>query len=288
MSRVIGSPTQVADWYLVREIGENIFWINEPAHVSFYIFRQGHRALFIDSGLGLSNELGQSLLHHLGISEFVVYCTHTHCDHVGLNHMAKSVFLCRIEWEKYLRQNEVAQLQGYYSLLKDQKKWPSGIVINDSIRNWKPSSFILDGDAFEFGPWRFRTFEVPGHTSGSLAFFELNQNNLFLGDMVYSGTLYFHLTDSSFGQYQCSLTRIKELIDKSDRPIGLWPSHNQIPLDSDFLGDVKTTIRAINKGTINHVRTWAKDAVFEEGVVYVDGLVKIVLRKDEYDGLQII
>lgn len=285
MSKVISSPSQVGDWYLVREIGENIFWVNEPGHVSFYIFRQGHRALFIDSGLGLSKELGHSLLHHLGISEFLVYCTHTHCDHVGLNHMAKSVFLCKSEWEKYLRQNEFAQLQRYYSLLKGEKKWPTGTAINDSFRKWTPAGFVSDGDTFVFGPWRFRTFEVPGHTSGSLAFFEQNQNNIFLGDMVYSGTLYFHLTDSSFGQYQRSLTRIKALVDQSDSQIGLWPSHNQIPLASDFLEDVKATIEAIKTGDIEHVRIWAKDAVFEEGVVYVNGLVKIVLRKDEYDGL---
>ena len=48
-------------WYKIQEIKDNVFWINEPGHVSFYVLRLADKGLFVDSGLGLSNDLGPHL-----------------------------------------------------------------------------------------------------------------------------------------------------------------------------------------------------------------------------------
>ena len=99
-------------WYKVKEISSNVFWINEPGHVSFYVLRNNDEALFIDSGLGLDINLGLALLKILKIKTFSVYLTHSHCDHVGLNNLADSVFIKKEEYNKYLIQNEINQLDG--------------------------------------------------------------------------------------------------------------------------------------------------------------------------------
>jgi len=51
---------RVADWYIINEIRPNLFLVREPADAAFYIFKDGSRALFVDSGLGLLN-FGQEL-----------------------------------------------------------------------------------------------------------------------------------------------------------------------------------------------------------------------------------
>ena len=47
-----------------------MFWVREAGIVSFYVFRNGHEALFLDSGLGLSQTLLKNLLAELDIEKF--------------------------------------------------------------------------------------------------------------------------------------------------------------------------------------------------------------------------
>ncbi len=282
----IKEPIKAADWYLVREIVGDIFWVNEPGHVSFYVFRSNNKGLMIDSGLGLTTKIGKGLLKFLGITELVVYCTHSHCDHIGLNHLAKKVIIGRREWEKYIEQNESDQLRHYYNLLKSEKEWPRGEIELHNTNLWSPSEFISEGDRFEFGRWKFQTLEVPGHTCDSVIFYEEVNNLLFLGDLIYSGTLYFHFRDSNFSKYEKSLDKLLQFINSCQGNVSLWPAHNQIPLAPPFLKDVKEVISAIKSRVIEPASSWPKDEMFEEGLRFSKNDVKIVLRKDEYANIR--
>lgn len=271
----------ISNWYLVNEIAPDVFWIKEPGLVSFYLFKSNNRGLFIDSGLGLSEKAFIDLLSHLGIHEYEVICTHAHSDHIGLNSFASSCKLSKIEWEKYLRLNEFRQLDYFLEYLAVSNSTPS--ILNESenkiIGNlkWNPNGFLKQGDTYQFHEWSFDVIEAPGHTSGSLIFHEKNLNFIFVGDLVYSGTMYLHLKDSNFEDFRDSLDLLLNLV-KVNADVKIWPAHNCIPLDLNFISKTRMVLDLIHQGHISSIQDIPKDKIFEEGQLYIHESVKLIMR----------
>lgn len=273
---------EISNWYQVREISPNVFWVKEPGIVSFYVFRNGEKALFIDSGLGINIHLQNQLLTDLKIIEYEVVCTHAHCDHVGLNSSAKKCALSKVEWEKYVRQNEIEQFKEFVNALEKSNKIPPQMHLkpnSPSFKQWIPSHFLEDGDSFSFGTWNFKTISAPGHTCGSLMFLETTTNFLFSGDILYDGKMYLHLKDSSFDEFSNSVDSIINLLD-SNPGITIWPAHNTIPLPPDFPKKVKLAAAEFADGNVQSIGTWPKDSIFENGLIYKSNDVEFVVRSE--------
>ena len=250
----------VTKWFSVREIRPGVYFVSEPAEAGFYILPCGEEALFIDSGLGLTEALGQALLDHFGIRRFDVLLTHTHADHCGMNGRARSVALHEREWRKFLRQNEGAQIAAYHSLLGNAVPWPPGITGSPRQAPWQPSRFLEDGELVSLGSSRLRAFLMPGHTAGHMIYFHEDWNLLFLGDLVYEGALYLHFPDSSLAQYAKSLDRLGDLI-RTRHPL-LLPSHNAVPLDEGWVSRARGVIEEICKGRLEAVGKEPGNQVF--------------------------
>lgn len=268
----------VANWYQVREVRPQIFLIEEPEHVMFYALVSNHRALLIDSGLGLSLAKSEALLKELNVTEFEVLNTHAHVDHVGLNHLATSVSISKREWEKYQSQKEYRQLSYYWKSLRTELSWPDDVNQEPKVNLWKPRHFVSAGDTIHFGTFSILVLSFPGHTKGSLCFFENSTKTLFLGDFLYNGTLYLHLQDSSFSEFQKSLTAVEAFV-KSHPGIMLLPSHNDSPLDIGYLNRLDSVLKDILQKKLTPTRGWPKDELFEDASVFEVGDVKIAIKK---------
>lgn len=269
----------ILDTYVVNEISPNVFWVNEPGIVSFYIFRHLRDALFIDSGLGINKESQAQLLSKLSIDSYNVVCTHAHCDHVGLNGGAKKCAISKIEWEKYIRLNESLQFPAFLRELNQSQKLELDHLNNNmpGFESWSATDFLEKDDVFDFGIWRFKVLSSPGHTCGSLMFYESTTNFLFSGDIIYDGKMYLHLRDSSFESFQDSISLICDIVD--DHPgIKIWPAHNTIPLPLDFPRKVKNAIDKYLAGSIAPTGNWPKDSIFEEGRIFNFENVQFVVR----------
>lgn len=271
----------VGNWYVVNEIAPNVFWIREPGIVSFYLFKNNHHGLFIDSGLGLSEKAFRALLSHFDLQKFDIICTHAHSDHIGLNSFAATCKLSKIEWEKYLLQNEDKQLDYFLESLASTNSLP--LILNEKDNRmvgnlpWTPSGFLQKGDIYPFHDWSFEVFESPGHTCGSLMFFERNLNFIFTGDLVYSGTMYLHLKDSNNVDFAHSLDLLID-IGNSHPGLKVWPAHNGIPLDLEFIHKTRSTLNLINKKLIESLQLFPKDKIFEAGQLFIHDSVKIITR----------
>ena len=272
-------PIIICNWYVVREIATNLFWIKEPGFVSFYLFKRGNQGLFIDTGIGLSEKAYLELLRHFDIHEFEVICTHAHSDHIGFNSFAKNCRLSQKEWDKFNLQNEDKQLDYFLESLEQKNELPS---IAQEPENkiigklkWQPNGFLKAGDHYSFHDLNFDIFESPGHTSGSLIFYEPNLNFIFVGDLVYSGTMYLHLKDSDFIDFIKSLNYLLELINKNPE-IKIWPAHNDIPLEKDFIIKTSMVTQLIQQNKIRSIQTISKDKIFEEGELYIHQNVKLI------------
>lgn len=136
MKQRFGDSQLVADWYEIKQVSTNLFCVDEQDHVAFFVLKNEDRGLFVDSGLGLVEENAKKLLNHLEIKSFDVLATHAHCDHVGLNYLAKNIMIFEDEWKKYLELKEEKQIDGYYSLLKEDMPWTKDITTTPSQMSW--------------------------------------------------------------------------------------------------------------------------------------------------------
>lgn len=140
----------VDNWYKVKKINLNVYCVTEPGHVSFYIIKIKNEAVFIESGLGLCENMAKKLLRQLAIETFDVICTHAHCDHIGLNYLARNVYISQKEWIKYTQQNEREQLYSYIKISKYHMQWPNVNLEEIKYKEWQPTQFINDGELLDF------------------------------------------------------------------------------------------------------------------------------------------
>jgi glyoxylase-like metal-dependent hydrolase (beta-lactamase superfamily II) len=265
---------KVANWYDVNELKKDVFIIREPTDIdaSFFILKSSNKALFIDSGIGLSEKVAKQLLEALKIKQFDVINTHAHFDHVGLNHLAKKVYISRSEWEKFQRLDEKTQLDRFLKM--DNSSRPEGFDPKMK-RTWKPT-FIESQKPISFGSFTLTPTLSPGHTEGHVLLLEPKLNLLFIGDLVYDGLLYLHLQDSSLSQYEESIKSLVSMISKLSNPI-LLPCHNSIPLDAGYPKKVLTLIEKIKGKKLKPIKEEPANSLFQKGAVYEYEGVKLIL-----------
>jgi len=122
-------------------------------------------------------ERGWSLTHILN--------THHHFDHAGGNEALKAQWQCKVIGAA----NDAARIPGIDVL-------------------------VSDGEQFEFGDCTLTVFEVPGHTSGHIAFYCAEESMAFVGDTLFAlgcGRLF----EGSAAQMTESLSKLMALPDET-------------------------------------------------------------------------
>ena len=114
-----------------------------------------------------------------------IFNTHHHFDHAGGNEALKKQWGCTVVGAD----NDAARIPGI-----DQR--------------------VVDGDRFAFGDVEVTVFEVPGHTSGHIAFYLASEAMVFVGDTLFAlgcGRLF----EGSAEQMWSSLQKLMALPDET-------------------------------------------------------------------------
>ena len=85
------------------------------------------------------------------------------------------------------------------------------------------------------------------------------------------------MKDSSIKDFSHSLNVLTNIVEKNPG-IKIWPAHNSIPLETNFISNTKYVLNLINQGLLKSIQTIPKDKIFEEGQLYKYDLVKLVTR----------
>jgi len=122
--------------------------------------------------------------------------THCHIDHVlGNNYLME-----KYGTEFITTQNEVALLEQAHVYGRT-----FGISIN-KVKS--PTTYVKDQDIIKFGKSVLKVLEVPGHTTGHIALWNEQQNSVFVGDVLFKGSI--GRTDLPGGNYDTLINSIKE------------------------------------------------------------------------------
>ena len=92
---------------------------------------------------------------------------------------------------------------------------------------------LKEGDVFECGAYRLETIEIPGHTYGSVAFFDREKKLLLPGDSVQKdGPIYMFGNHRNLDLY---IESQKKLLALADHVETILPCHHDRPIDPGYI-----------------------------------------------------
>lgn len=198
--------------------------IFSPIDVNTYILAEdtGDCAI-IDCGCydKEEDEILENFIRDNNINPVLLLNTHSHLDHVfGNGFILKKYGLRAFSSElDELNRKNARQHAMLFGLTMDEPPEPEG--------------FIKDNQSITFGTTEFIALHVPGHTSGSLAFYSEKNGCVFTGDALFSGSI--GRTDLHGGNFETLIKSIKSKLFVLPPSTVVYPGHgNETTIDREM------------------------------------------------------
>jgi glyoxylase-like metal-dependent hydrolase (beta-lactamase superfamily II) len=220
------------EWFARRKIDDRTWHLSEQyvhpfARCNVWLVRGRHRALLVDSGLGIVS-LSEAA-HDLFDQPLAAVATHSHFDHVGSFHEFP---------ERYAHPAAVSHLVSSEAMGGGLRRsgfpaevWEyfidAGYVLDDELLTalprpgfdldayavvpCPPNHLLDDGDTVDLGDIAFEVLHLPGHSPDSIGLFDRSGGTLFSGDAIYDGPLLDGFYDGYLDAYIATMERLREL-----------------------------------------------------------------------------
>jgi len=167
----------------------------------YLVAREGaQQAVVIDPGD--TAELVLEALAERGWSAAAILVTHGHLDHIGaVRDLAEATSA-----EVWMARGDADDLRGF------------------APAPYQPEHLVGGGDSLEVGGISFRTFDVPGHTAGSVAF--AADGVAFVGDVLFAGSI--GRTDLAGGDLDTLVESIALLMRELPPDTVVAPGHGPV------------------------------------------------------------
>ena len=171
-----------------------------PIEVNTYILAdQSNDCAIIDCGCYSSDESEQMerFITDKKLNPVLLLNTHCHLDHIFGN----KFILERYNLKAFSSEDEERNRKN-----ASQHALLFGLAMSDPP---EPAGFLADNQVISFGTTELKVLNVPGHSSGGLAFYSEKNSCVFTGDALFSGSI--GRTDLQGGNYE---TLIKSITTK--------------------------------------------------------------------------
>lgn len=189
-------------------------FVFSPIEVNTYILAEdsGDCAI-IDCGCYDKQEceILENFINDNHLNPVLLLNTHSHLDHVFGN---------RFILEKYGLRTFSSELDEINRKNAKQHAMIFGLTMDEPP---EPEGFIKDNQSVTFGTTKLLALHVPGHTSGSLAFYSEINGCVFTGDALFSGSI--GRTDLPGGNYETLIKSIKNKLFVLPPSTVVYPGH---------------------------------------------------------------
>lgn len=200
---------------MFEKLGENLFGFFPDGISSNVFLLVGKRNVLIDSGSEQNSSELKSALKETGFSPNdidLILHSHGHCDHFS--------------GDVLFRKAEI-RMHGFdaeYVNIKDGS-FTAGSLLGTTFFP-KIKSFFSENETISLGVFELDVLPTPGHTQGSVCFFDSDKKILFSGDTLFKGCPgRFDLPSGSKKKLVSSLLKLKSVGFKT-----LLPGHGQAVL----------------------------------------------------------
>ncbi len=259
-----GRPAPIRD-FEVTDRGNGIFEITAPPmRFKQYLVVGEEKALLIDTGFGMGSL--KAVVEKLTDKPVILANTHGHPDHGGGNFEFGAPYLHPADAALYAYKCSDARFE-------EASHWPMDGDVK--LQPYQAETLPLaDGQSFDLGGRVIETICTPGHTAGSVCFYDRETGALFTGDNTNAhGVFIDNQSPATVTEYLASLKKMKDL-----NPSVLYSGHMPgavEPKQIDRLIGCAEKVLTGEKGEFVNGRMNSGWKVENEGVslTYVDGLI---------------
>ncbi len=239
------------NWFTIEVIDESTYAISEYEHwekVHSYLLIGNTNALLIDTGLGIGN-IKAEVDFITGLPVKVV-TTHAHWDHIGGHASFHDISVHRKDAGWLINGLPLPEHRIKSSVVKEP--FTISPPVEFDINKYKvysgiPSELLEDGHIIDIGFRKIKIIHTPGHSPGHICLLDADRGYLFTGDLIYKGTLYAFYPSTDPLQFKQSVDKINKL----DNIRRIFPAHNDLNVEPDFIRKVKVGFEVIdNQGLL--------------------------------------
>lgn len=183
-----------------------------PLQVNCYIVgdEETREAAVIDPGGSPQKVLALLARHRLHLK--VIINTHAHFDHVqGVGEVRKAT------GARFLLHR--ADLPILQRAPQQMRLW----LGQEGEAAPEPDGFLDEGDLVPIGGIALRVLHVPGHSPGSIALVEEAGKHVFVGDVLFAGSI--GRTDIPGGDFDTLMASLRDKLLTLDDAYQVWPGH---------------------------------------------------------------
>lgn len=223
------------------------FLSHEKISDRLYIFTEGYsmvhrftigvivgdeKVLVIDAGMALGGgDLREAIEAVVGKDKpMICACTHCHPDHAGAAKLFDEAYVSYLDWPAFAgfafgTEQRLEDLHGFGLESPEVLAYCEKNILINTDTTFKD---VKDGDVFDLGGVKILAIGLPGHSKGSMAYYNAEENYVFTGDAVNTDTHLKKLDVEGFKAYKATLERFCEIVDKNAR---VYPAHLPLTMD---------------------------------------------------------
>lgn len=225
--------------YSVDFLGNDTWKITEGEGMSavyMYLLKGTESAVLIDTGYGTIPL--DSIVREIGVdpSKLKVLLTHGHVDHIGGTGFFEQVYMELDDSELY-KDHCVGELKDFF--LGDEKQILGSRPV-DTIRDIE----LLFMSGLDLGGRKLSLVRTPGHSQGSVCFYDEKNEWLFTGDTCCKADVLLNMPHSgTVAQFRESVERILKVPFATT-----YPCHHEFPVGRETVTEFLTAADMVLSG----------------------------------------
>ena len=191
------------------------FVFNPFSENTYILYDETKECIIIDPGCSNEEERKElsDFIKEENLKPVKLLNTHCHIDHVFGNSFIAKKYNLGLEIHK-------DDLQVLHSL--PQVSHLYGLNAEESV---EPSNFLNEGDIVRFGNSSLEIFFTPGHSPGSISFYNKEEKFVIGGDVLFHDSI--GRTDLPGGDHETLLASIREKLFKLDDDFAVLSGHGE-------------------------------------------------------------
>jgi hydroxyacylglutathione hydrolase len=189
------------------------FTFNPFQQNTYIVYNSDNLAWIIDPG-NCNNSEDQQIKNFISEKKLKLerlLLTHAHLDHIFGN---KFIF------ENYSLLPEVHKDEIFFIDRMSQSAAMYGVSADQSP---SPEQFLNDGDGLTLGNYKFECFHTPGHSPGSISFYNEENKILISGDVLFHESI--GRSDLPMGNHETLINSIKEKLFVLPDEVKVYSGH---------------------------------------------------------------